>query len=82
MKDEPGGTMKMQIVGSLLAVALLAPLAGCGLAETGATAAAEAKLAAEQAKQGKELEEKVKRDIEAAKQVNADQLRTAEEESQ
>ena len=55
-------------------------LAGCGLAETTAVAATEASAAAEQAKQGKELEEKVKRDIEAAQQVAAD-ARTKSEEA-
>jgi hypothetical protein len=75
-----GGTMKIRI--DWLIVAMLAtPLAGCGLAETGATAAAEAKAAAEQAKQGKELEEKVKRDVAAAQQAQADALRNAEQEA-
>jgi hypothetical protein len=75
--------MKMQIVTHWLAIALLSTsLAGCGLAETGATAAAEAKAAAEQAKQGKELEEKVQRDIEAAQQANADALKKAEQAAQ
>ena len=37
-------------------------------------------LAAEQAKQGKELEEKVKRDIAAAQQAQADALNKAEQE--
>jgi outer membrane biogenesis lipoprotein LolB len=71
--------MKTQIVVSLLAAALLA---GCGLAETGATAVAEADAAAEQAKQGKALEEKVKRDIEAAQQAQADAIEKAEKASQ
>ena len=70
--------MKTQIVTSLLVAAMLA---GCGLAETGATAAAEAKAAAEQAKEGKKLEEKVKRDLDAAQQAQADQLKKAEEEA-
>jgi hypothetical protein len=68
--------MKTPIVTVLLVVALLA---GCGLAETGATAAAEAELAAEQAKQGKALEEKVKRDLEAAQQAQADAIDRAEQ---
>jgi hypothetical protein len=66
-----------------LAAALTsALLAGCGLAETGATAATEAKAAAEQAKQGKELEEKVKRDVEAAQQAQKQAVDRAEQESQ
>ena len=56
-------------------------LSGCGLAETTATAAAEAKAASEQAKEGKALEEKVKRDVEAAKQVQSDALKKADEEA-
>jgi hypothetical protein len=66
----------------LAAVCLASALAGCGLAETGATAAAEAKAAAEQAKQGKELEEKMQRDIAAAQQAHDDALRKAEQEAQ
>lgn len=74
---------KQNLVVSLtVALAAMLPLAGCGLAETGATAAAEAKLAAEQAKQGKELEEKVKRDLAAAQQAEADSRAKAEEQSQ
>ena len=71
--------MNKQIVIGLMSAALLA---GCGLAETGTTAVAEAEAAAEQAKQGKALEEKVKRDIAAAQQTQADSLKRAEEESQ
>ena len=70
--------MKTQIITSLFVAALLT---GCGLAETGATAAAEAKAAAEQAKEGKKLEEKVKKDVEAAQQVSADALKKADEET-
>jgi hypothetical protein len=69
--------------GALLVAALAAmPLAGCGLAETGAVAVTEAKTAAEQLKQGKELEEKVKRDLAAAQQAEADTRAKAEEASQ
>ena len=68
-------------INRLAAAMLSATLAGCGLAETGATAAAEAKAAAEQAKQGKELEEKVKRDVEAAQQAQSDALKKAEQEA-
>jgi hypothetical protein len=57
-------------------------LAGCGLAETGASAATQATAAAEQVKQGKELEEKVKRDLAAAQQAEADSRAQAEEASQ
>lgn len=68
-------------INCLAAVLLSTSLAGCGLAETGATAATEAKAAAEQVKQGKELEEKVRRDVEAAQQAQADALRKAEQEA-
>ena len=57
-------------------------LAGCGLAETSAVAASEATAAAEQAKQGKELEAKVQRDVEAAQKTAADQMKKAEAENQ
>ena len=63
-----------------LAVAVL--LTGCGLAETTAVAATEAEAAAQQAKEGKKLEEKVKRDIDAANQTAADARKTAEAENQ
>jgi hypothetical protein len=71
--------MKTRIVTGLLVVALLS---GCGLAETGATTVAEADAAAEQAKQGKALEDKVQRDIAAAQKTEADTLKRAEDASQ
>jgi outer membrane biogenesis lipoprotein LolB len=71
--------MKMPIVTALLAAALLS---ACGLAETGATAVAEADAAAEQARQGKALEEKVQRDIEAAQKTEADAIKRADEAAQ
>jgi hypothetical protein len=70
--------MKMRSVIPLLAVALLS---GCGLAETGATAAADAKAAAEDAKQGKALEDKVRRDLDAAQKKESDSLKKADEEA-
>jgi len=73
--------MKTQIVGLFVTALLSASLAGCGLAETGATAAAEAKAAAEQAKEGKAVEEKVKRDLDAAQQTESDRLKKADEEA-
>ena len=58
---------------SLIACIFMAAgsLSGCGLAETTAVAASEASTAAEQAKQGKALEDKVQRDIEAAQKAEA-----------
>ncbi len=61
---------------SVLAVAVA--LSGCGLAETAATAATQGAAAAEQAKQGQELEAKVKRDLDAAQQAARQQLDAAE----
>jgi hypothetical protein len=67
-------------VSSLAVLASSVVLGGCGLAETGAVAASQGASAAEQAKQAKEIEAKVQRDIEAAKKVAADQRAAAEEE--
>jgi hypothetical protein len=57
-------------------------LAGCGLAETGASAATQAESAAEQAKQGKALEEKVEQDVDAAQEAHAEALQRAEAAAQ
>lgn len=73
--------MKNPIIASL-ALAAGALLTSCGLAETGAVATTQAASAAEQAKQGKELEEKVKNDIAAAQQAEADARAKMEEASQ
>jgi hypothetical protein len=67
---------------ALPAAAASLMLIGCGLAETTAVAATQASAAAEQAKQAKELEAKVQRDIAAAQQVAADARDKAETESQ
>jgi hypothetical protein len=56
-------------------------LCGCGLAETTAVAATEAEAAAEQVKQGKELEAKVQRDIAAAEKKAAEVRDRVEAES-
>ncbi len=53
-------------------------LAGCGLAETAATGAAAGAGAADQVKEGKRMEEKVKTDIDAAQQQAAEARRAAE----
>lgn len=63
----------------LAAVAATLLLTGCGLAETTAVAATQAEAAAEQAKEGKKLEEKVQHDIDAANQAAADARAKAEE---
>ncbi len=54
------------------AVAVAWLLTGCGLAETAAVTATQAEAAAAQVKQGKEMQEKVERDIAAANQAAAD----------
>jgi hypothetical protein len=78
--------MKTSLIVSLrLGIAVAATsllLTGCGLAETSAVAASSGATAAEQIKQGKEMEEKVQRDIEAANQAAAEQRAKAEEATQ
>ena len=64
-----------------LATALLA-LCGCGLAETGATAAAGATSAVQQAKQAKATEAKMQQQINAAYQEDAGRRKAAEAEAQ
>jgi hypothetical protein len=56
--------------------------AGCGLAETGAAAAAGGVSQAEQARQAKQTEAQVQKRLDAAYQQAADQRRAAETESQ
>jgi hypothetical protein len=72
-------TPALRTLRGLTAALAIAMLAGCGLAETGATAAAEAEAASEQAKQGKALEEKVQRDVEAAQQAQRESMDKAEQ---
>ncbi len=64
-----------------LATALLA-LSGCGLAETGATAAAGATSAVQQAKQAKATEARMQQQINAAYQEDAARRKAAEAEAQ
>ena len=51
---------------SVLAAVTTILLSGCGLAETTTVAASQAAASAEEAKKGKEMEDKIQRDIEAA----------------
>ncbi len=60
------------------ALAIASILAGCGLAETGAAAAADAEAAAQAAKQAKEMEAKVQQRVDAANQTAAEQRDAAE----
>lgn len=57
-------------------------LAGCGLAETGATAAAGGASAAEQAKQAQATEAKMQQQINAAYQEDAARRQAAEAQAQ
>ena len=66
----------------LAVVAATLLLNGCGLAETTAVAATQAEAAAAQAKEGKKLEEKIQRDIDATNQAAADAREKAEEVSE
>ena len=72
--------VSLQVAVTAAAAAWL--LTGCGLAETTAVAATEAETAAQQAKDGKEMEEKVQSDIEAADKVAADARAKAEAETE
>jgi hypothetical protein len=65
---------------ALLALSMV--LGGCGVAETGATAAAGAESAAQQAAQGRAAEDKVRQQIDAAYKQAADQRRAAETDGQ
>jgi hypothetical protein len=66
----------------VLAFLLVAPLAGCGLAETGASAAAGGVSKAEEARQAKETEARIQQQIDAAQAQAAEQRRAAEAASQ
>lgn len=55
-------------------VSISLPLAACGVADVGVTAATTAKIQAEQAKQGQQTLDKVKTDLEAAGQAQQQQL--------
>jgi len=61
---------------------LSAMLAGCGLAETGAAAAAGGASQVEQARQAKQTEAQVQKRVDAAIEQDADRRRAADAESQ
>jgi len=67
---------------SLVLAAILLSLAGCGLVETGATAAAGGASAAQQAKDAKQTEAKLQQQINAAYQQDAAQRKAAEAQTQ
>jgi outer membrane biogenesis lipoprotein LolB len=74
--------MMQALVKPLVLLATVLVLTGCGLAETGATAAAGAESAAQQAKQGQETEAKVQQQINAAYQEDAARRKAAEAQAQ
>jgi hypothetical protein len=61
---------------------LSAMLTGCGLAETGAAAAAGGASQVQQAREAKQTEERVQKQVDAALQLDAQHRRAAEAESQ
>ncbi len=61
---------------------LSAMLAGCGLAETGAAAAAGGASQAQQAREAKQTEARVQQQVDAAVQLDAAHRHAAEAESQ
>lgn len=62
---------------SLIVLALFA-LSGCGLAETAATGATGAAAEAQQASEAKKTEDRVKDQVQAAQQQDADRRHAAE----
>ena len=66
----------MERLWALLLVAL--PLAGCGVAETGASAGTAAESAAQQAAQARATQVEIRRQIDAASGQAAEQRRAAE----
>jgi len=71
--------MNTRILTAMMFASVL--LAGCGLAETAVTGAAAGASAAEQAKEGKKMEEKIVSDIDAAQQQSKEALAAAEAEA-
>jgi len=61
---------------------LSAMLTGCGLAETGAAAAAGGASQVQQAREAKQTEERVQKQVDAALQLDAQHRHAAEAESQ
>ena len=62
--------MNKHLLPAALTAVLL--LSGCGVAETAAVAATEAEAAAENAKQAKETQAKIEKQIEEVQQASAD----------
>ena len=74
--------MMRAVAKSLALLAALLALAGCGLIETGATAAAGGASAAQQAKQAQATEAKIQQQINAAYQEDAARRKAAEAQTQ
>jgi hypothetical protein len=70
----------MERLWALLVVAL--PLAGCGVAETGASAGTAAESAARQATQAQAAQDQVRQQVDAAYRQAAEQRRAAEADGQ
>jgi hypothetical protein len=70
----------MERLWALLVVTL--PLAGCGVAETGAGASAAAESAAQQAAGARAAQDQVRQQIDAAYRQAAEQRRAAESDGQ
>jgi hypothetical protein len=66
----------------LVLSSLVLSLAGCGVVDTGAAAAAEAAAKAEEARQGLQTEARVREQVEAASKAEADQRNAAEAAAQ
>jgi hypothetical protein len=63
-------------------IVLGATLTACGLVDTGAATAAAGASQAEQIRQGKDVQARVRRQLDAAQQQSAEQRRSVEAESQ
>ncbi len=67
------------IARSLALFAVVLSVTGCGVAETGASAAASAAAKAEEARQGLQTEQRVREQLDAAAQHAAEQRKAAED---
>ena len=74
--------MMQAMTKSLAVLTVVLPLAGCGLAETGVTAATGATSAAQEAKQAKQDEAKVQQQINSAYQTDEARRKAAEAQAQ
>lgn len=68
--------------GGIVLLAAALPLAGCGVAETGAAAGAGASAEFGQAREARQTEERVRQQLDAAYQQSAERLKAAESAAQ